>query len=135
MRCRIFLTLSFRSVLISSGQFVWGQIPQTMSYQGVLSNAKGTVVPDGQYTLTFRLYDAATDGRARWSETQTVVVNNGLFNVALGSANPLDVPFEQPYWLAIAVGEGSEVSQRMELTSSAYSLIARSVADNAITKE
>lgn len=130
---RILLTLSVMFVLFFSGQVVWGQVPQTMSYQGVLTDAKGTLVSDGVYRITFKLYTTAQGGTPVWSETQSVVVKNALFNAALGSANPLDIPFDKPYWLAITVGEGSEVTQRMELTSSAYSLLARSVADNAIT--
>ena len=128
------ITVIFIVVFILSVQNIWAQVPQTMSYQGVLTSAKGTLVPDGKYTITFKLYTAAEGGTALWSESQTIVVKNGLFNVALGSANALDVPFDKPYWLAITIGESSEVSQRMQLTSSAYSLHARSVADNAITR-
>lgn len=134
MKCKIFLlTLSFMLVLILSGQVAWGQIPQTMSYQGVLTDAKGSLVSDGVYRIAFKLYTAAEGGTPIWSETQSITVKDGLFNVTLGSVTPLDLPFDQLYWLAIAIGEGSELSQRMQLTSSAYSLQARTVADSAIT--
>ncbi len=42
------------------------QIPQTMSYQGVLTDAAGNPVADGPVDLTFKLYDAATDGTLLW---------------------------------------------------------------------
>ena len=47
--------------------------------------------------------------------------------------SPLDIPFDKPFWLATAVGEGSDTGQRMELTATPYSLFARTVADGAIT--
>lgn len=63
-------------------QTAWSQIPQTMSFQGVLSNASGVVVPDGNYQLTFRLYDAPTGGNLLWSESHSsVAVSKGVFNV------------------------------------------------------
>jgi len=57
----------------------------------------------------------------------------GVFNVVLGSANALALPFDKPYWLSVRVAGGPELTPRMPLTSSAYSLNAQSVADNAVT--
>ncbi len=97
MKCKHFLfTLFFIVVFILSVQNIWAQVPQTMSYQGVLMQTKGALVSDGQYTLTFKLYDAAEGGKVVWTETQTVPVEDGLFNAALGSMNSLDIPFDQP---------------------------------------
>lgn len=87
------IAVFFIVIFILSVQNIWAQVPQTMSYQGVLTSAKGRLVSDGKYTITFKLYTAAEGGTALWSESQTIVVKNGLFNVALGSANALDVPF------------------------------------------
>ena len=47
-------------VFLVAANFAWGQIPQTISYQGVLTDAGGAVVPDGTYQLTFNIYDHAT---------------------------------------------------------------------------
>ena len=136
MKCKHFLfTLFFIVVFILSVRIVWAQVPQTMSYQGVLMKAKGTLVQNGQYTLTFKLYDAAEGGQVLWSETQTILVEDGLFNAVLGRLNSLDIPFDQPYWLSVTIGDGEEVSRRMQLTSSAYSLQAQTVADKAITSQ
>jgi len=114
-------------------QAAWGQIPQTISYQGVLTNASGEAVPDGNYNLAFKLYDAATDGTELWSEAQSVEVSKGLFNVILGSITPLTLGFDRPYWLGLTLGQDSELTPRIELTASAYSLNARSIADSAVT--
>lgn len=114
-------------------QVLLGQIPQTISYQGILTDANGTAVPDGNYSVTFKLYEAATGGTPLWSEEHSVAVSNGLIYVTLGSLNPLNIAFDKRYWLGITLGEGSELTSRIELTSSAYSLNARSIADSIVT--
>ena len=48
------------------------QIPETLSYQGVLTDASGTAVTDGNYSLTFNLYESLTGGSSIWGETQDV---------------------------------------------------------------
>ncbi len=113
----------------------FSQIPQTMSYQGVLTDAQGNAVADGSYSLTFNLYESATGGSSIWGETQDIAVVNGVFNAILGSVTPLSNSFDRPYWLGIAIGSDAELEPRIELTASAYSLNARSVADNAVTRD
>ena len=107
-------------------QLSWGQIPQTMSYQGVVTDASGVAV-DGNVDLTFRLWGAATAGTQLWTETQAgVAVNNGIINVILGSVNPLNIPFDKQYWLGVTVGTDPELTPRVQLTSSPYSLSTQS---------
>ena len=103
------------------------QIPRTLSYQGILTATNGTVVPDGNYSITFRLYDSLNAGTSRWTETQDVAVSKGIFSVILGNVNPISLAFDKQYWLGITVGSGSEMTPRIQLTSSAYSFRARCV--------
>jgi hypothetical protein len=110
----------------------WSQIPQTISYQGILTDAEGNP-RDGNFTLTFKLYEAPEGGSPVWQETQQVVVANGLFNVMLGKNNPLQLPFDTTYWLGITVDAGPELQPRIQLTSAAYSLNARSIADTTVS--
>ncbi|MGQ9854820.1 MAG: hypothetical protein ACUVTG_15645, partial [Candidatus Oleimicrobiaceae bacterium] len=107
------------------------QIPQTVSYQGLLTDASGTPVPDGTYALTFRLYDVPTGGTALWTETQPVEVSSGVMNVTLGAIIPLALPFDRQYWLGIAVGTEPEMMPRVPLTSSPYAFAARGVYGTA----
>lgn len=132
MNCKLFLGALF---YVWTTTAVWAQIPQTIRYQGVLTDPNGAAVPNGNYSLTFKLYDVATGSTTSrsWTETQTVAVNNGIFNVILGSVNPLNLPFAKPYWLGIAVGNDAELSPRIQLTASAYGFNARTVADGAVT--
>ncbi|OQY27094.1 MAG: hypothetical protein B6244_11635 [Candidatus Cloacimonetes bacterium 4572_55] len=112
-------------------QFVSGDVPYTISYQGILKDSAGDPVSNATYSLTFTLYNAETGGTALWTETHaTVQTQNGVFDVILGSVTALTLSFDDPYWLGIAVNTGSELSPRIELTSSAYSF---NVRDNAIT--
>ena len=110
----------------------WAQVPGTMSYQGVLRDAGGAIVPDGDYSFTFSLYDVETGGTPLWSEAHSpVAVTQGVFNVILGGTNPLTIPFDEQYWLGVTVGVDAEMTPRKPLTSAAYSLSARSVAGAA----
>ncbi len=103
-------------------QFAAGQIPRTISYQGVLTDASGAPVPDGNYPLHFRLYQSPIGGSPIWMENQTVAVTDGIFNVTLGSLNPLTLPFNTAYWLGVTVPPGPELTPRTPLTSTPYSL-------------
>ena len=121
--------------LILKLPFVLAQAPETISYQGVLSTGNSSPVPDGTHELTFSIHTAAEGGTALWTETQSVPVINGIFNVILGKVNPLRISFDQPYRLAVRVNGGNELTPRIELTASPYSLHARSVADSSITTD
>ena len=105
-------------------QYIWGQVPKVINYQGVLSNSSGVIVPDGNYNLTFKLYDGSTGGTELWSETQSLQISKGIFNANLGNVNPLNLSFDKPYWLGITVGTGTELTPRILLTTSSYSFRA-----------
>ena len=108
-------------------------IPETINFQGVLKDASGNVVPDGNYDLTFKIYDAATAGTQLWSETKSVGVSGGVFSTQLGSVTPINLPFDAQYWLGVTVGSGSELSPRTAFSAVPYSRISLTVPDNSIT--
>ncbi len=108
----------------------------TISHQGIVTNTDGTLVDDGTLTLTFRLYDAEAGGNTLWTETQdNVEVTNGLFSVQLGRVESLnELPFDQPYFLSIALGDDAvpELTPRLPLTAVPYALRAQALNDGAI---
>ena len=114
----------------------WGQVPQLISYQGVLGNNAGQLVSDGNYDITFRIFSSVTGGSALHDETHVgVPVTNGGFSVLIGSVpgDPLLLPFSVPYWLEIQVApDASPLSPRIQLASSPYALMAKTVLDDAI---
>jgi len=125
------LGLALISVILCVCIFdVHAQIPQTMSHQGVITNASGNPVPDGNVTLAFRLYDGATGGSPLWTETQTVSVSKGIFSTILGSVTPLSLAFDKPYWLGISISGGPELAPRVQLTSAPYAIAAKDIAEN-----
>ncbi|MBD3179412.1 MAG: hypothetical protein GF417_07270, partial [Candidatus Latescibacteria bacterium] len=108
------------TLLIASG--AGAQLPRTINYQGVLTDGMGTVVPDGSYELTLRLYTVSTGGSPLWECTETVTVSKGIFNAVLGSSCVLTPDFSELYYLGISVEGEAELAPRTALTSSAYSL-------------
>jgi len=100
-------------------------VPQTMSYQGVLSDGSGVPVPDGTYNLTFRLYSVAIGGTSLWGETQTLFVEGAIFNAILGSVTTLNLPFDNPYWLGVSVDGGAELTPRVALAAAPYAFRTR----------
>ena len=120
MRC-CWLLLSAVLVILLACPSGLAQIPKTISYQGVLTDAGGTPVADATYNLTLKLYAAATGGSPLWTEAQSAPTSKGIFSVVLGTVTPLDLAFDKPYWLGIAVGGAAEMTPRVRLTSSPYS--------------
>jgi len=109
------------------------QVPHTLSYQGLLTNVGGDPVPDGTYVLAIRIYSQAVGGTPLWGEIVTVIAQDGIFNAILGKSTALNLEFEQPYWLGVAVGTGAELFPRTELTATAYSLNAAAIDDSIVT--
>lgn len=106
----------------------------TMSYQGVLTDQNGIIVPDDTYAMTFTIY-RASDGTALWTETQNVPVADGHFDVALGAIVPLSsLAFDEAYQLGIQVGADPEMTPRTALRSVPYSHAARSLAMDETTR-
>ncbi len=119
--------------LISSGYLI-SQVPGQMSYQGMLTGSEGEPVEDGMYEMHFKLYNGTNPSTELWSESQNISVVNGLFNAILGINTPLELPFDEQYYLGIAVDDGPEFSPRIALTSSAYSFRAGSIDDGQVVK-
>lgn len=104
-------------------------VPKTMSYQGYLTDTVGTPI-SGNRSMTFRLYDVASNGSPLWTETQpSVALTNGIYQVNLGSVTPLNLPFDQPYYLGITVATDPEMTPRQPLASVGTSL-RTAIADN-----
>jgi len=97
------------------------QVPQLINYQGILTdNAEDAIT--GTRSIQFLIYDAATSGSLLWSETQSVDVEDGLFNILLGSVVPIPYElFEVPErYLAIKVEADNEMLPRQRLASVGY---------------
>ena len=106
--------------------------PQTISYQGYLTNPAGTPV-NSAVVMTFKLYNVAVGGAALYAELQpSIAVSNGNFNAVIGALSPIPLPFDQPYWLAVTINADAEMTPRQPLASTPYAFHALSL-DSAAT--
>ena len=93
-----------------------------LSIQGILKKIDGTALADGSYNLKFRIYADSLAGAALWTEIQEVELNGGVYSAVLGTINPLNVPFDQPYYVGVTIGTAAEMLPRISLTSAPYAL-------------
>ncbi|NQU87715.1 MAG: hypothetical protein HQ541_18340, partial [Mariniphaga sp.] len=117
------------SVLLILCIIPWGfsQIPKTPTVQILLTDNTGNPVSDGSYTITVSLYTTTSGGTAAWSETQSVAVSSGLANLVLGTSTPLTIVFDKQYYAGVKIGTGMELTPRLALNPSTYSISARAV--------
>jgi hypothetical protein len=111
--------LSLTSLFLCAVLQIQAQI--NLSIQGTIQEASGANLENGEYAMTFRLYDTETGGTPVWSETQDVVdVIGGVYSTLLGKVNPLNAAFDKTYYLGVSLNYGAEVVPRTRLTASPY---------------
>lgn len=117
----------------------------TINFQARLMNDSGSIAPDGNYNIEFKLYDHATNGGTAqgvcsgncvWIETRTggdtVTVANGYVTVNLGSVSAFGsgIDWAEEHWLTMRVGGtgaptwDTEMSPRLKLTAVPYAFSA-----------
>jgi hypothetical protein len=101
---------------------VLGEVPRKINYQGRLTEAATGLAMPGSHNMTFSIYDVPDGGTELWSEPVVVQVDSaGVFSAILGSTNPIDLAFEKPLWLEVAV-EGEVLTPRREMVSVPFAL-------------
>ena len=98
-----------------------------VNYQGRLMDNLGMPV-NGPVPMVFGLYDGATSATPLWTESQTVTVTQGIYNVLLGSMNPLSTSIftaanSMTFFLQVTVN-GQALSPRSRLTSAPIAMFA-----------
>jgi len=120
---------------LSSGVFAQvAPVPPLMNFQGRLTTPVGNPLPDGTYTLTFRIYDAQTGGNLRWTEQiGSITSRNGTFGALLGNTTPLsETVFNGNVWLELQINNQTPLLPRQRINSVAFAFKANTVPDNAI---
>ncbi|GEM_PF-3403082 len=107
-------------------------VSPAITAQGVLRQSAGGL-QDGVFSMTFRLFDTATGGTARYQETQMVDVDSGVFTVTLGPTTGDPTSFRQLFrdtpgmWLEVEVaGDPNGALPRISLGTSPYAFHAQS---------
>lgn len=113
----------------------------TIAYQGRLADSNGNPIEAATFPMVFRLYaSASVDANPLWTEHWTssneVEVSDGLFNVMLGSLEPIPqsiITGNDTLFLGISVGNDNEMSPRIQLGNVPFAVQALSVPDGSIT--
>lgn len=116
--------------------FGYAEVPLQINYQGYLTDLNGDPVADGDYTISFSIYNVPTDGDALWGESQTVAVRKGVYNVILGQlGNELNpAHFDGQLYLGVTVApDTDEMTPRQLLTSVPFAIRAGGVPEGFLT--
>lgn len=109
-----------------TGASLFAQSPR-ISIQGILKDANGVSVSDGNYAITFRLYNEPTGGTPLWEEQANVEVVGGIYSHYLGGVTPLRTSdFASVVYVAVRVGT-FELTPRSELTYAPYTFASATV--------
>ena len=157
---RRLLLLATALCLLVPDAFAQSKVPSLINYQGNVRNSAGVPIGSGtpvNRTVTFRFYKSPTSvltADRLWSESQTVTILDGNFNVLIGNGTPVGAeanavtPFANVFsqstsvYLGITVDDGNsgtvdaEISPRQQLVSGAFAFratVAESVDNQAIT--
>ncbi len=100
------------------------EVPKVINYQAKLTDADGVAL-NGDYDITFSIWDDATGGTRVWGpETHSsVTVTNGLFDVQLGTITTLGIDFSDSLWVEVEV-EGVTLGPREKLGTVPYAFRA-----------
>lgn len=110
-------------LLLFVGQDIMAQA--SLSIQGIIRLSDGNAVDDGEYEITFKLYDSIVGGNLLWTEVQpNVQVTSGIYSAILGEVTALDLPFDETYYLSLTFN-GEELLPRAPFTSAPYAVAVR----------
>lgn len=104
-------------------------VPNLINYQGMLTDGEGAPVTDFALPMTFRIYNVVTGGTPLWEENQDVNIQDGIYNVLLGSGSTTIGSFDPALfsaagrWLEVVVN-GEALEPRQQVTSVAFSFQA-----------
>ncbi len=96
--------------------------PRLVNYQGFLTDTLGNPVTNPSLSMVFSIWNASAAGTQKWTETQSIAVEKGIFHVLLGNITPIpDTVFtaSTTRYLQISVG-GSPLTPRTRIVSAPY---------------
>jgi hypothetical protein len=124
--------------IATQGEFGIAAItPGAIAVQGRLTDSSGNPLSDGDYSVTFRLYEQETGGGFICWDNNTVTVEDGLFNTYMDGC--YDDLYGQKVWLGVEVESDGEMTDRQVIYPVPYALSLRPGAvisathDNVLT--
>jgi hypothetical protein len=86
-------------LLLAISSNVCAQIPEYIHFQGMLTDQKGQFITSGQHSVLFSIWDQKTvnsQSKPIWKERHLVTIENGVYNVLLGSHTSFSDPDNDP---------------------------------------
>jgi hypothetical protein len=117
MRALLIAVLATSIAFVSSN--VLAQAPDSLGFQGNLTDSLGNPITQAGVGMTFTLY---VGGSPVWTEPQSVDVTDGVFHVLLGKVTDLStLAFNEPMELGIKIDtEASEMTPKTPLAATPY---------------
>lgn len=126
LNARILLAVVGLCILATS---ISAQLPQTISYQGRLTDDAGQPIT-GAKLIKFKIYGSESGSDSLWSSGyQVIQIENGLFKYELGSNVPLPPDLfstDDLRYLGVTVDTDAELDPRTQFISVPYALHAQS---------
>ena len=116
--------MRYFTLLLTTVSLLVGGVPQNLSYQGFIKASDGSLLPDGAYTVTFRIYEEVTGGVSLWSEEHEIYLKSGMISATLGESTSFTFSTKMNY-LEIQVN-GDVMTPRQKMTSVTYAFHAES---------
>jgi H-type lectin domain len=122
------------AILFVAGVCLAASSTQMINYQGRLADTGGSPINGSTVSVIFSIYTTASGDTVLWTETQSIVVTGGLYNVKLGEVNPItDNLFSaSDRWLGVQVRTDPEMVPRAQITSVAYAINSQRIAGKKI---
>ncbi|MEP0827528.1 MAG: hypothetical protein HRF51_03325 [bacterium] len=129
LRKAIIMVFAVAAVFLMGAQSLLAQSPNTITYQGKLTNAAGAPITTAT-NIVFSIWTAVSGGSSLWTETHNGVTPdaNGVFTVELGTTTPLtNAIFDgSKRFLQITAG-GEVMTPRQVLNNAPYSFAVENV--------
>ncbi|MBF0451811.1 MAG: hypothetical protein HQK75_13995 [Candidatus Magnetomorum sp.] len=97
----LFMTYFFATSAMAS-------ISPFVNFQGFITNSDGEAVTDGNYSITFSLWDGENENfpnNLLWEKTHIIPVERGIYSVSLGPF-PYTITFAEQYYVGIQIDGG-----------------------------
>ncbi len=120
-------------ILVVSATGAPASTPGQFAYEGVLRDINGIPLADGEYAMTFRVYDHVVDGASLWEETLPgIIVRDGHFGVTLGASAPIPTALfsaAPDRFIGVTVAGYDEMVPRLRLAAVPYAFHAENAFD------
>ncbi len=117
-------------VLIALAQLVFSSAPNTLAFNGKITNFTTGAIIQGNANFTAKIFNVPSGGTQLFTEDHNnTFVDKGVFSLLIGKTSGVNVTFNESLWLELVVN-GETLAPRINLTSAAYSYSSRSASQN-----